>query len=294
MLWIKRIVFVFALAPLVMCQAADEAFKAGEHYDILPQAVRTANSEKIEINEVFSYTCGHCFNFQTDLHPWVKALPADVDFQSTPAVWQSGLEPYARAYYAAKILNVLDKVHMPIFDAIHVKKKSIKKQNDFEAIFVAVSLEDGSYEIDSSDSAQWYLKTYDNADAAVTTGFNIEAALTVTIGSETDLLAGVEELEFNDGFVSTQVSTERFDLNGDNKKDLIVSGTLSDDVLDYSESTRDIFADLGPGNDSIRTGSGDGFYRLGLGNDVVEDLSDQDFDVVELSGNSDTWSKFPL
>jgi thiol:disulfide interchange protein DsbA len=99
--------------------------------------VRTANSEKIEINEVFSYTCGHCFNFQTDLHPWVKALPADVDFQSTPAVWQSGLEPYARAYYAAKILNVLDKVHMPIFDAIHVKKKSIKKQNDFEAIFVA-------------------------------------------------------------------------------------------------------------------------------------------------------------
>ena len=51
MLWIKRIVFVFALAPLVMCQAADEAFKAGEHYDILPQVVRTANSEKIEINE---------------------------------------------------------------------------------------------------------------------------------------------------------------------------------------------------------------------------------------------------
>jgi len=43
MLWIKRIVFVFALAPLVMCQAADEAFKAGEHYDILPQVVRTAN-----------------------------------------------------------------------------------------------------------------------------------------------------------------------------------------------------------------------------------------------------------
>ena len=137
MLWIKRIVFLFALAPLVMCQAAEDAFKAGEHYDILPQAVRTANSEKIEINEVFSYTCGHCFNFQTDLHPWVKALPADVDFQSTPAVWQPSLEPYARAYYAAKILNVLDKVHMPIFDAIHVKKKSIKKQNDFEAIFVA-------------------------------------------------------------------------------------------------------------------------------------------------------------
>ena len=137
MIWIKRIIFALALAPLAMCQAADEVFKAGEHYDILPQAVRTANADKIEINEVFSYTCGHCFNFQSNLHPWVKELPADVDFQSTPAVWQQKLEPYARAYYAAKILGVLDKVHMPIFDAIHVKKKSIKKQSDFEAIFVA-------------------------------------------------------------------------------------------------------------------------------------------------------------
>jgi thiol:disulfide interchange protein DsbA len=137
MLWIRRIIFMLALAPLAFCQAADEAFKAGEHYDILPQAVRTANSGKIEINEVFSYGCGHCFNFQSELHPWVKKLPADVDFQSTPAVWGKNLELFARAYYAAKVLDVLDKVHMPIFDAIHVKKKSVKNQSDFEAIFVA-------------------------------------------------------------------------------------------------------------------------------------------------------------
>jgi thiol:disulfide interchange protein DsbA len=137
MLWIRRIIFMLALAPLAFCQAAEEAFKAGEHYDILPQPVRTANAEKIEINEVFSYGCGHCFNFQSELHPWVKKLPADVDFQSTPAVWGKNLELFARAYYAAKVLDVLDKVHMPIFDAIHVKKKSVKKQSDFEAIFVA-------------------------------------------------------------------------------------------------------------------------------------------------------------
>ena len=137
MLWIKRIIFALTLLPLAMCQAADEKFKAGEHYDILPQAVRTANSDKIEVNEVFAYTCSHCFNFQEELHPWVEKLPGDVDFQSTPAVWQSKMEPYARAYYAAKILNVLDQVHTPIFEAIHLKKKSVKKQSDFAQIFVA-------------------------------------------------------------------------------------------------------------------------------------------------------------
>jgi len=137
MLWIKRIIFLAALLPLAMCQAADEKYKAGEHYDILPQQVRTANPEKIEVNEVFSYTCGHCFNFQSELHLWVKQLPEDVDFQSTPAIWQPKLEPYARAYYAAKVLGLLDQVHTPIFEAIHLQKKPIKKEADFAPIFAA-------------------------------------------------------------------------------------------------------------------------------------------------------------
>ena len=137
MLWIKRIIFALALLPLAMCQAADEKYKAGEHYDILPQAVRTANADKIEVNEVFAYTCSHCFNFQTELHPCVEKLPQVVDFQSTPAVWQKKMEPFARAYYAAKILNVLDKVHQPIFEAIHLKKTALKNEADFAEIFVA-------------------------------------------------------------------------------------------------------------------------------------------------------------
>ncbi|CAI8167556.1 MAG: Thiol:disulfide interchange protein DsbA [Cellvibrionales bacterium UBA7375] len=137
MLLIKRIIFILTLLPLAMCQAADEKYKAGEHYDILPQQVRTASSDKIEVNEVFAYTCGHCFNFQAELHPWVEKLAADVDFQSTPAIWQPKMEAYARAYYAAKILNVLDQVHMPIFEAIHLKKRAFKNEADFAEIFSA-------------------------------------------------------------------------------------------------------------------------------------------------------------
>lgn len=134
---IKRIIFIFALFPLAMCQAADEKYKAGEHYDILPQQVRTANSKKIEVNEVFSYTCNHCYNFQKNLHPWVEKLPADVDFQSTQVVWKPKYEPFARAYYTAKILKVLDQVHMPIFESIHLQKKSKLTEADFAAIFAA-------------------------------------------------------------------------------------------------------------------------------------------------------------
>jgi thiol:disulfide interchange protein DsbA len=102
---------------------------------VLPQPIRTADATKIEVNEVFSYTCGHCFNFEAVLHPWSKNLAADVDFQQTPAVWQPSLEPFARAYYSAVMLGVLDQTHMTIFEALHVKKQPLRSEEDFAAIF---------------------------------------------------------------------------------------------------------------------------------------------------------------
>ena len=98
---IKRIIFIFALFPLAMCQAADEKYKAGEHYDILPQQVRTANSKKIEVNEVFSYTCNHCYNFQKIYNLGRKAA-SRCRFPKYTSCLETKVRALARAYYTAK------------------------------------------------------------------------------------------------------------------------------------------------------------------------------------------------
>lgn len=139
--WIKRIAFLMLILPMAMCQAETEKYQAGIHYEVLPQPIRTADATKIEVNEVFSYTCGHCFNFEAVLHPWSKKLAADVDFQQTPAVWQPSLEPFARAYYSAVMLGVLDQTHMTIFEALHVKKQPLRSEADFAAIFDAAGVD---------------------------------------------------------------------------------------------------------------------------------------------------------
>jgi len=143
--WIKRLTFIALILPMAMCQAQTEKYQQGVHYEVLPQAIRTANPDKIEVNEVFSYTCGHCFNFEAVLHPWSKQLADDVDFQQTPAVWQPALEPHARAYYSAAMLKVLDKVHMPIFEAIHVKREAVRTEADFAAIFAAQGIDSDKF-----------------------------------------------------------------------------------------------------------------------------------------------------
>lgn len=137
MFWIRRCVFVIALLPMAMCQAEAEKYQAGVHYELLPQAVRTANPDKIEVNEVFAYTCSHCYSFEDVVLPWKKQLPEDVDFQRTPAIWASQMEPYARVYYAALMLNQLDRVHRPLFEAIHLKKQNFSTEQDFVELFVS-------------------------------------------------------------------------------------------------------------------------------------------------------------
>jgi len=145
MFWIRRFIFVIALLPMAMCQAESEKYQAGVHYELLPQPVRTANPDKIEVNEVFSYTCSHCYSFEDVVTPWKKQLPADVDFQRTPAIWGSNMEPYARAYYGALMLNELDRTHRPLFEAFHLKKQNFSTAQDFAELFVSKGVDGDAF-----------------------------------------------------------------------------------------------------------------------------------------------------
>jgi len=129
------------LLPASLGCAEGEQYQAGVHYEVLPQVIRTANPNKIEVNEIFAYTCNHCYNFEAVLHPWGETLADDVDLQRTPAVWAPAMEVYARAYFSAAALKVLNKVHEPIFEAIHVRKEAVRTEQDLAKFFVAAGID---------------------------------------------------------------------------------------------------------------------------------------------------------
>ena len=133
--------FLLLLLPASLGCAEGEQYKAGVDYEVLPQVIRTANPDKIEVNEMFSYSCSHCYDFESVLHPWEVALADDVDMQRTPAAWQPAMEVYARAYFSAVALKVLDKVHKPIFEAIHVKKEAVRTEQDMAKFFIAAGID---------------------------------------------------------------------------------------------------------------------------------------------------------
>jgi len=110
-------------------------FIEGEHYTVLETPVMTRDKNKIEVIEMFSYGCPHCYEFEADVKNWGKKQVSDVDFWFFPAVWNKSMKLYARAFYAAHELNIQEKIHMPLFHSIVVKHKSIKDENDLAEFF---------------------------------------------------------------------------------------------------------------------------------------------------------------
>ena len=101
-----------------------------QRYQKLAKQQNTA-SEKVVVTEFFSYGCPHCNNFQPFFNEWKKTKPDSVELRQIPAVFSSKWENYARAFYAAEVMNVLNTFHQPMFQALHTQKR---KLNNLKAI----------------------------------------------------------------------------------------------------------------------------------------------------------------
>ena len=112
-------------------------YTEGDQYVTLPAPNQRYSAEgKVEVVEVFSYGCIHCAHFAPTAEKLRKELPPGVVFKLMPAPFSAEWLPFARAYYAAKQLGVVDRTHLALFDAKfsdHYPINSIDELADFYA-----------------------------------------------------------------------------------------------------------------------------------------------------------------
>jgi thiol:disulfide interchange protein DsbA len=109
----RALVATISLAPL-----AALAQRTPDYYEVNPPQPVEA-TDKIEVLEFFWYGCIHCYNLEPKIDTWLKTLPKDVEFRRVPAVFNDRWALDASIYYALEALGLVDKLHRPIFDAIH-------------------------------------------------------------------------------------------------------------------------------------------------------------------------------
>ena len=112
-----------------------EDYEAGVHFEELPIAVPAVQAGKLEVVEMFSYMCVHCFNFDAPVSVWAERQPEDVAFRREPAIFNKSWELMAQAFYTAEALGVADKTHDRIFEAIHSQGQDLRDPAKMAALF---------------------------------------------------------------------------------------------------------------------------------------------------------------
>lgn len=120
------------------CTAQDKgaAYEAGKHYKPVKVEVKPADRKRITVEEFFWYGCQHCYHFEPDISAWVTRKAPDVDFIRIPASLgrPEGIA-HQKAFYTAEALGISEKIHKPLFDAIHAQHRPVATPDALAAFF---------------------------------------------------------------------------------------------------------------------------------------------------------------
>ncbi len=124
-----------AVAQTVPAGVLAERFVEGVHYEAIEIPVDTRDNTKVEVVEMFSYACIHCFNFDPYVKAWQAKQGEQVDFHLVPAIFNPDWERLAQVYYTAETLDVNAAVHEPMFEGIHVKQQDLRQPELLKPLF---------------------------------------------------------------------------------------------------------------------------------------------------------------
>ncbi|MEN8179284.1 MAG: thiol:disulfide interchange protein DsbA/DsbL [Pseudomonadota bacterium] len=119
--WIKRLFFIFTFLALQPVYA-----EWGEGWDpIDPPVPTTASNGKVEVLEFFWYGCPHCYDLEPEMDAWLEKQGENIEFRLVPSPLNPSWAVHAQFFYAAEALGVLDKLHKPLFEAMHKERRKL-------------------------------------------------------------------------------------------------------------------------------------------------------------------------
>ncbi len=131
---------------VVSLQSAAEEFVLGKDYEsIVPAQPIDDRDGRVEVVELFWYGCPHCHRFEPYIERWVKRNKGRVHFVRLPAILRNGWALHARAYYAAEALGVVDKIHKPLFDAIHNQHRKLDDEDSLARFFASQGVDEQAF-----------------------------------------------------------------------------------------------------------------------------------------------------
>lgn len=149
---------VLAMANEPVAPPQPSKYSEGRHYNRMSPTQPTSSSpEKIEVAEVFMFSCPHCFNFEPHLVEWRANKDPNVSFVRIPANFNSLAEMHMYAYYAAEELGIENEIVIPFFREFHVNRNALNTEKRLAEFFAQFDISEDQF-LDKYNSIEVYNK----------------------------------------------------------------------------------------------------------------------------------------
>ncbi|QDA57573.1 thiol:disulfide interchange protein DsbA/DsbL [Thermomonas aquatica] len=163
---------------------------------------------RIEIAEIFGYVCPFCAAVQPIVSAMHAKLPPDVHMVFVPAAFGGPWDNYAKAYYTAEAMGLVDKTHDAMFRAIHLDKtlkgeRGMDTPEDIAAFYAAYGADPKQFTSSMASFAvaakvnrgkQYILGAFTNGDSPSTPTFVVNGKYRVKGKSMDDMFRILNQL----------------------------------------------------------------------------------------------------
>ncbi len=130
--WILLALFSVTIQGISLQSPAAE-YKEGVQYKVLKTPLPKVIPEgKIEVETVFWYGCSHCYDLSVLEKDWKKTLGKDVINTDLPVVFGKPWQAHAQLFYTLEEMKLLDKAHLPVFEAVQKKGERLDNEKDMK------------------------------------------------------------------------------------------------------------------------------------------------------------------
>lgn len=163
---------------------------------------------RIEVAEIFGYVCPFCAAVQPTASAMKAKLPPDVNMVYIPAAFGAMWDNYAKAYYTAEAMGLVDKTHDAMYRAIHIDKtlkgeRGMDTPQEIAAFYAAYGADPGQFLSSMQSFAvaskvnrgkQFIMNAFSNGDTPSTPTFVVNGTYRVKGKSVDDMFRILNQL----------------------------------------------------------------------------------------------------
>lgn len=128
-------------------------FKEGTHYTrMIPTQPTVGGADKIEVAEIFMYSCPHCFDLESFLVKWEETKSPDVRFVRIPAIFNQIAQLHAQLYYTEEVLAANGKLQdqnafrRMVFEEYHRRGNRLASEGSIQRVFARAGVSEEDFQ----------------------------------------------------------------------------------------------------------------------------------------------------